>query len=402
MRIALTTSVIQRGKSGVGQYVLALTRSMLRHAGKHEFSLLVLEEDMPLFDFARDSMRLVPVAEKWRPAVRNIRWHQTVLPRLLREMRADVLHVPSYRRMLGTKPCALVSTIHDLAPFHVRGKYDLARMFYGRVVVKWLARRQDGIISVSTNTAVDIRSFFGIPLERQRVVLNGLDHQRFSPGDGQAARDAARVCHGLDEPFFLYVSRLEHPAKNHVRLIEAFNAYKAQTGSPWQLALGGSDWHGAEAIHAAAKASPFAEDIIFLGFIPDEVLPDLYRAAGAMVYPSLFEGFGLPPVEAMACGCPVISSTRGSLEEVVADAALKVDPDCVESITRALAAVSTNEALRSHLAARGLVNARRFDWDSNADRVLGVYAEAMQAAGRRRGVSRELSAVKGSVRRGIA
>ncbi|MFZ4767584.1 MAG: glycosyltransferase family 4 protein [Roseimicrobium sp.] len=379
MHIALSTSVMQRGKSGVGQYVLALAQAMLRHADEHEFSLFVLEEDMPLFHFAHGKMGLIPVAEKWRPAVKNIGWHQAILPGLLRGMRADVLHVPSYRRMLGTKPCALVSTIHDLAPFHVRGKYDLARMLYGRVAVKWLARRQDEIIAVSTSTAVDIRRFFGIPLDRQNVVLNGVDHERFTVGDAEAARIGAKACYGLDAPFFLYVSRLEHPAKNHVRLIEAFNAFKQATNSPWLLALGGSDWHGASAIHAAAQASPFAKDIRFLGFVPDEVLPDLYRAAHAMVYPSLFEGFGLPPIEAMACGCPVVSSARGALQEVIGDAALRIDPDRVASISGGLARIASSPELRRDLVARGLANARRFDWNTNADRVLEVYRRAIDA-----------------------
>jgi len=148
-----------------------------------------------------------------------------------------------------------VATIHDLAPFHVRGKYDLARMFYGRVVVRALARRQTEIIAVSHNTAQDIERFFQVPVAQQTVVLNGLDHRQFQPTEPEPNGHSR---HGLDQPFFLYVSRLEHPAKNHVRLIEAFNEYKASTSSPWQLVLGGSDWHGAEHIHAAAQASPFA------------------------------------------------------------------------------------------------------------------------------------------------
>lgn len=366
MKIAISTSVIQRGKTGVAQYVFAVVRSLLAHADEHEFHLLVLEEDMPLFDFAKHKMKLVPVAEKWRSAVKNIAWHQFVLPAWLKREGIDVLHVPSYRRMVWKAPCATVATIHDLAPFHVKGKYDLARMIYGRVIVKQLARRQDAIVSISTNTAQDIERFFGVPVSDQNVILNGLDHARFCPAKVEKP----------ETPFFLYVSRLEHPAKNHVRLIEAFNHFKAVTGSDWQLVLGGSDWHGAEVIHATAKASPFAKDIRFLGFVPDADLPNLYRTAGAMVYPSMFEGFGMPPVEAMACGCPVISSAAGSLQEVVGDAARIIDPKDVMSIAQALSDIASDESLRQRLIAAGFVNARRFDWDSNAAEVLRVYAKA--------------------------
>ena len=249
----------------------------------------------------------------------------------------------------------------------MKGKYDLARMIYGRVIVKQLARRQDAIVSISTNTAQDIERFFGVPVSDQNVILNGLDHARFCPGE------VAKP----EKPFFLYISRLEHPAKNHVRLIEAFNHFKAVTGSDWQLLLGGSDWHGAEVIHATAKASPFANDIRFLGFVPDSDLPNLYRSAGAMVYPSLFEGFGMPPVEAMACGCPVISSTAGSLAEVVGDAALKIDPQSVASIQQALTEIATNEETRRRLIQAGFINARRFDWDASATAVMQVYQQAI-------------------------
>ena len=376
MRIALSTSVIQRGKTGVAQYVFALVRALLPFADEHEFHLLVLEEDLPRFTFVARRMKLVPVPEKFRPALKNVLWHQTILPRWLRRQGIDVLHVPSYRRMVWRAPCATVATIHDLAPFHLAGKYDVARMFYGRVIARQLARRQNEVIAISENTAKDIRQFFGVPEQRLQVIHNGIDHARFSPGDTARARAAVAQRWDLDQSFFLFVSRLEHPAKNHVRLIEAFNAFKAKTDSPWLLALGGSDWHGAEHIHAAAAASPFASDIRFLGFVPDEVLPKLYRAAGTMVYPSLFEGFGFPPIEAMACGCPVISSTRGSLAEVVADAAEIVDPESVADMTIALTRLAADDLRREQLRAAGFRNAQRFDWAANACQVLAAYERA--------------------------
>ena len=369
MKIGITTTVIQRGKTGVAQYVFALTQALLAHAHEHEITLFVLAEDVPLFAFVGDKIRLEIVGEKWRGALKNILWHQFVLPSVAKKLKLDVLHVPSYRRMIWRKPCALLSTIHDLAPFHVQGKYDPLRMFYGRVIVKYLARRQDGIIAISTNTAEDIQRFFGIPVSKQNILLNGLDHARFKPAESGST---AKVDGNLEQPYFLYVSRLEHPAKNHVRLIEAFNRFKAASGSPWLLALGGSDWHGAEVIHAAAKASPYAKDIRFLGFVSDATLPDLYRGAGAFVYPSLFEGFGLPPVEAMASGCPVISSTRGSLDEVVSEAALRIDPENIEEMAAALTTLATDENARKDLIRRGFANAKRFDWAKNGQNYLDI------------------------------
>jgi len=374
MRIGLSTSVIQRGKTGIAQYVFALLRAFLPYSNENHFVLFVLEEDLPLFEFARNKMELVPVAEKFRPPVKNILWHQRALPQLARDLQLDVLHVPSYRRMLWSGPCPLVATIHDLAPFRVPKKYSPARMFYGRVVARRLAQRQDALIAISENTASDIRRFFDVPSDRIHVIHNGLEHQRFFPGSREQAQAEMAHRHQLQKPFFLYIARLEHPGKNHVRLISAFNQFKSATGSDWQLVFGGSDWHGAEAIHAAAQQSPFASDIRMLGFVADEQLPDLYRAAEVFVYPSLYEGFGMPPVEAMACGCPVISSTRGSLGEVVGNAAAIVDPDNIDSISSVLGLLAGDAAVRERFRQAGLARAKQFDWNRTARETLSLYA----------------------------
>jgi len=376
VRIAISTSVIQRGRSGVGQYVVSLVRALLPASAQHEFTLFVLEGDLPLLGFATGSMRLEPVSERHRPPIKDILWHQTALPHLVRRHGIEVLHVPSYRRMLWPRPCALVSTIHDLAPFHLEGKYDRARMFYGRVVARMLAKRQDEIIAVSRTTARDVASRFRIPAQRITVIPNGVGHLQFRPGSQALARMAVCTPRGMTGSFFLYVARLEHPAKNHAGLIDAFNRFKSATGSPWQLVLAGGDWHGAETIRGLARASPFAKDIRFLGFVPDADLPDWYRAADVFVFPSFYEGFGLPPVEAMACACPVLSSTSGALEETVGGAAGRLDPHDIGQIQAQLTRASTEGAWRDKLRSAGIARARSFDWGSAALATLGVYARA--------------------------
>ena len=380
MKIGISTSVIQAGKSGIAEYVLSLVRTFRAHAGQHQFVLFVLENDLPLFEFASDSMRLVPVPERNRSPVRDIIWHQTALPRLAKQLGLDVLHVPSYRRLPWRRPCGLVGTVHDLAAFHIADKYDWKRMWYGRVGAAVLARRQDEIITVSESTACDIRAFWKLPAETVTVIHHGVDHGRFSPVSRQAARHLRQTRFSLQQPFFLYVARLEHPAKNHVRLVQAFDAFKRTTGSRWQLVLAGSDWHGAEAIHQAVQQSSAHGDIRCLGFVAEEHLPLLYRAAEVCVYPSLYEGFGFPPLQAMASGCPVICSDRGSLGEVVADAALTVNPEDVGDLTAKMSRLAGDPALRRKLSSRGLPRARLFDWQRTAVETLRIYGRAAARA----------------------
>ena len=379
MRIGISTSVIQRGKTGVGQYLIALLKAFRPYTKQHQWTLFVLEEDVPLLEFNRDCMQIVTVPEKHRAPIQNILWHQSRLPTLTREYGLDILHVPSYRRLLWQKPCPLVATIHDLAPFHVTGKYDWKRMFYGRVIARKLARRQDRIISISQNTSNDLTRFFGISPTKISLVHNGIDHERFFPGSQNEARAAVAHEFGLHGPFFLYVARLEHPAKNHLRLISAFEQFKVESRSNWRLVFGGSDWHGAETIHAAIRQSKFKSDIRALGFVPDTALPNLYRAAEVFVYPSLYEGFGLPPVEAMACNCPVICSTNGSLGEVVGTAAAIIEPEDESSISGKLLQLATHEQERNRLRAAGLAQATKFDWKHTAEGTLRVYESVKPA-----------------------
>jgi glycosyltransferase involved in cell wall biosynthesis len=378
MKIAISTSVIQRGSGALSQYVLSLVKALLPHAERHDFFLLVLEDDLPLFSFAAGRMNLVPVREKYRPAVKDIAWHQTVLPRLLKRLEMDVLHVPTYRRMLWSAPCGMVATIHDLAQFRIKAKYDFLRMVYAQGAARYLARSQDEIIAISQSTADDIKIFFKIPLQNIHVIHHGVDSERFFPSDSAQAKGHAAARWALNEPFFLYVSRLEYPAKNHVRLIEAFSRFRASSTMRYQLVFVGKDAFRSEVIRAAARISAFAKDIIFLGFVEDGALPTLYRAAEALVYPSLFEGFGQPPVEAMACGCPVLTSTRGSLAEVVGGSAGIFEPEDVEEIAATLNRVATDLGWRASLRSAGIVNARRFNWSENAERVLSVYGSAVK------------------------
>ncbi len=375
MRVALSVSVIQRGRSGVASYVFGLLDGFREIGAELDLVLLGLEQDEPLFARWREGFRWIAVPERYRPAIRNVWWHQTILRSLLHRERIDVLHIPSYRRIVVRPPCPQVVTIHDLAAFSVRTKYDIARMIYGTYAIRYLARQADAITAVSHATAHDIERFLGIPEERVRVYWNGIDHRKFRPLPAEEV-SAALGRFGQQKPYFIYLARLEHPAKNHVRLIRAFELFcEGDSAHQHELVLGGADWHGADIIHHRIADSPQQHRIKTLGFVGDSDLPFWYAGAAVMVYPSLFEGFGLPPLEAMATGCPVICSDRGSLPEVVGNAARIVDAESAEAIAAAMLELISDQQLASNMVGQGLTRASEFSWAKVAAGVSHLYRQ---------------------------
>ncbi len=378
MRVGLSVSVIQRGKSGVATYAAGLLRGMASAGWPVEMTLFGLEGDREWFAPWLDKCEWVPIPEKFRPAVKDIFWHQTVLPALLRRHCCDIVHIPSYRRILALPCRPQVVTIHDLAPFRLAGKYDRMRMLYGRQVVKRLARRATQIIAISRSTAADIREFFSIGDERVTLVYNGIDHARFRPLPPEEVRARLPVTAGWKDGWWVYVARLEHPGKNHLRLIKAFERLCDEAPlTAGQLVLAGADWHGAETIREAVARSAARERIHLAGFVTDDELPAWYSGAKALVFPSLFEGFGLPPIEAMACGCPVLSSDRGSLPEVVGDAARIFDPEDPAAIAAAMFELSHSHKQQEDLRAAGLTRAGEFRWERCAQETISLYRKAL-------------------------
>jgi glycosyltransferase involved in cell wall biosynthesis len=379
MKVALSVSVVQRGKSGVATYVFGLLRGLSVIGWPVEIVLFGLENDRELFTPWLDRCRWVPVHERFRSTAKNIAWHHLLFRRALKEHECDLVHIPSYRRIVAAPGVPQVATIHDCAPFRLAGKYDFFRTFYRKQIVTRLARHCTRIIAVSKATAADIRTYFKIPDERLRVVYNGIDHARFRRLSQEEVRKRLPQTEAWSDAWWLYVARLEHPGKNHLRLIQAYELATKRVGRPiGNLVLAGADWHGAREIHAAAEASPLRDCIIRTGFVPDDDLPAWYSGAKALVFPSLFEGFGLPTVEAMACGCPVLCSDRGSLREVVADAALIFNPENVEEMANAIVRVATDPAERARLVEKGLARSSNFRWECCAEQTVAIYKEALK------------------------
>ena len=385
LRIGVTTFGGDGGKSGISRYITALLKEFAAMETGAHFDVLVFEEERDVFIPPDSPFAVHAFGPGRRPPAADILWHLRALPGLCRRLRWDVLFLPAGNRRLPFRvACATAGTVHDFSALHVPGKYDPLRSFYIRKVLPRLVRRLTRVLTVSESSARDIRSFARVPAERITVTPLAADTAVYHPRD---AADCARRMggkYGFEPPYVLYVSRIEHPGKNHVRLIQAFAGLARRLDFPHRLVLAGSDWGRAEEVHRAAAESGLGDRVAFTGFAPPEDVPELLCGASAFVFPSLYEGFGLPVLEAMSCGVPVACSNVSSIPEVAGDAAALFDPLDEAAIAAALQRLLAPGPEAADFARRGLERSRRFSWRRTAEQTLEVLRAAAGTAGRKK------------------
>lgn len=298
-------------------------------------------------------------------------WEQTVVPIEVARLGSDVYHSPNYILPLALR-CPAVVTVHDIA-FLDRSLHRLRSHLYLSALTRRALNVSRRIICVSAHTGDLLAARFPSTRERIRVIGEGVD-ERFRPQPDSVVQEF-RERFGLDRSYVLFVGTHE-PRKNLDRVIQAYELAVQRTGTEHLLAIAGVRGWKDEAAQRALHSSPARDRIRLLGYVPDELLPAAYSGADAFVYPSLLEGFGLPPLEAMACGAPVLTSNSTSLPEVVGEAALTVDPLDVEEIAKGLQRLMCDAELRVALAAAGRRRSERFRWDRVAEQTMAVYAEA--------------------------
>jgi glycosyltransferase involved in cell wall biosynthesis len=379
-RIGITTFGADRGLSGIGSYLKNLLEGFGQIPGFPATDLIGCPRDLEAFPASFTNPRTVSGA--WDSPLRNVWWHQVGLPGLCRRNGYEVLFLPAANRRVPVDvKCPTVGTVHDFSSLHIRGKYDAARDFYIRRVLPALIRQLTLVVTPSESSKKDIVEYAGVEEDKVIVVPNGVDHRRFRPMDPEIAGPDLNRSLGMEGPYIVYVARLEHPGKNHVRLIRAFELLKNHLDLPHRLVLAGKDWNRAEEIHRAAAASKAASDILFTGHLDSALLPALYSQADLMVFPSLYEGFGLPVLEAMASGTPVACGSVSSLPEVGGEAAVYFDPLQEESMALAMGQVLGDPTLHGALREKGLEQSRQFTWEASARETLNIMTRAMKESG---------------------
>lgn len=303
-----------------------------------------------------------------KPPVR-IFWEQVVQPIEVQRAGIDVLHSLAFVKPFLC-PCPSVVTIYDLSFLRFPQSFKPLNRLYLSTFTRWSAARAERIITISRCTKQDVCRFLNVPDDKVDVIFCGVE-DTFHPR-AQDEVDAFRVREGLPERMILCVSSLE-PRKNLGRLLRAFAQARGQLATGHKLVLAGAPGWGFQPIFDLVEQLGLGEDVLFPGFIPQDELPLWYSAADLFVYPSLYEGFGLPPLEAMACGVPVIVSNSSSLPEVVGEAGILVDPYDVDALAAAIVRVLRNRVLAEAMREAGLARARQFTWERAAKAIVQVY-----------------------------
>jgi len=372
MRIGIDSHLAEKAGTGNCTY----TRNLILHLSRldrvNHYVLFVTDRNHPFYNEVKDfsNVEIVPICGS--PS-----WFRVFfsLCAASHRLNLDVLHV-QYFAPLGHRG-RLVNTIHDISWFRFPQFFSRFERFLFKFLMTSSARRSDRIFTVSGLSKEDLVSLIHLPENKIKVIYNGISKRFIS--DTREPEETRKICsrYGLTGNFLLYVGRID-PRKNLSCLVQAYAFLRSKHSVSHQLAIAGTVHVQPEDLQQVVKNCEFREDIRFCGYVADEDLPALYSGADVFVYTSEYEGFGLPPLEAMASGTPVVASDISIFHEILDDAAVLVNPLDIEAIAEGIYRILSDSTLRKNLVETGKVRAGKFNWDSTAQQTLQNYEEVIK------------------------
>lgn len=365
MEIGIYTDLVNNERAGVGTYVYHLVNNLLKIGDGNKYHLVDYRKS-GIFSGADELI----IGNPFRGISKTYAWYLYSAIRLNKNKDIDIVHNPSQVPTYFKARQKSVVTAHDITPMLLPDAFLSGRpMIYRALFLKTL-KNADRIIAVSDSTRRDILRYVNIPPEKICTIYEGVDQERYKP----LSRKEVQVVdekYAINFPYILYTGTLE-PRKNIPFLIEAFHIVR-RAGIKHKLVIVGKRGWKYKEVFKTVDRLELQNDVVFTGYIPVEDLPVFYNAADIFVYPSLYEGFGLPPLEAMACGTPVITSNTSSFPEVVGDAGIMVDPHDVNQLAEEMQKILTNTGLRQDMIGKGLERVKLFSWEKMAIETLKVY-----------------------------
>jgi len=361
---------------GVSHYIRFLLKELARQPGKHEYTVFVNGQEI-IEKLSAQHPQITYVPASWsesQPAAR-VAWEQVTLPSLLRQKHIDVLHSPvNVLPIFLPRSCAGVVTLHDLAFIRLPNVVTPSKRLYHQMFTVRSIRQATMVIAVSESTKKDAVELMGVPAERVQAVYPCID-ARFSIVSEHEELQAFREKQGLTDGYILYLGTLE-PRKNITTLIEAYAQLRKTHAIREKLVLAGGKGWLYDAIFAQVEQLGLSSEVLFAGFVADSEQALWYGAASAFVYPSLYEGFGIPVAEALACGVPVVTSNVSSLPEAGAGVAICIDPQSVEDMVTAIHKALTDQTFRQKCSTMAPEVVQKFSAQRMAEQTIQVYEQA--------------------------
>jgi glycosyltransferase involved in cell wall biosynthesis len=375
MKIGIDTFACNGGKSGVGVYVTQLLKRIPPSGDRYE--LFGWAFDRFAYSEAAPDMEFIPRCSI-NGSTANSLWHLVRYQEFAKNRGYDGCFFPAAHRQLSSRSSVpSIGTVHDMEAYWGTRKTRKHLGAFLRMVLPNSLRKLDRIIAVSRFVKQELMDLVRVKESRIEVIPNGVDLTAFYPRPRNEESVVLIQPFSFRRPYILFVSRLDHPVKNHIRLIEAFGIFKERTRYPHRLVLAGGDRHGADRVKEAAANSAYKNDIFFTGYFPVQNLPALYAGADMVVIPSMYEGSGMGVLEAMASGVPVACARAASLPEAAEHAALYFDPRDAEDMADRMVTLSTNRDIHRECRALGIERAQAFSWDRCAERTLAVIQETV-------------------------
>ncbi len=369
MKIAIDVREADGQKTGKGFFAYGLVKQLLEQDLKNHYILYTDKEKSPFAESSNSEVRFI--------AGEGLKWHWNVL-KDLKTLRPDLYLAPTSFIIPALAPrwLKVIIVVHDLVAFMFPRSHAKKAVIIERLTLHWALKKALKVFVVSDNTQNDLIKIFHYPkplMVKISCAPHALYKEEIKPGESQKVRQKFH----LPEKFILGVGTLE-PRKNFSALIKAFVILKRKFPEYKLVIVGKKGWKYQD-IERSVREFDLEKDVIFTGYMSDEDLHHTYNLAEVFVFPSLYEGFGIPPLEAMASGCPVISSNAASLPEVVGDAGLLIDPNSSHKIADAVASLIENPQLRNTLLEKGFHRSRNFSWEESARKVLEEFDAVEQA-----------------------
>jgi len=359
MKIGLSTEHIIEKETGVGDYAYNIISNLLSIDKKNKYYLIhnrKINKDI----FNKTNNLIIPLP-KIKP--RELLWHFYTLPKKLEKLGLDIFHSTAQLNSISNTKYKKMITIHDLAAIKFPHTHNLYPRLSAKYILPKVISKSDKIIAVSENTKKDIINYFKVDKDKIEVIYEAAE-KIFKPVKTKKVLEK----YNIDQPYILYVGTIE-PRKNINLIIKAFQEIK-RNNLPHKLVIVGKFGWKYQSILTSLKGS---NDIILTGYVKKEDLPEFYSNAEFLVYPSLYEGFGLPPLQAMACSCPVISSNTSSLPEVIGNAGILINPKDKETLKSSMLKLIKDRSLISELKKKGLKQSKKFSWEESAKKTLNIY-----------------------------